>query len=121
MFDEWVDQLDDLTIPVDTPGLSRALSALSRLQAKIATTVGLFDLRELWDAEGATSMTAWLKARGLAAGDAAHLAMTGRRTRALPTLTEAWEPGASRPGRSKRSWPTSANPTFRYSRHMRTR
>jgi len=38
-------------------------------------------------------MIAWLKARGYAAGDATALAVTGRRTRALPALAEAWQAG----------------------------
>ena len=52
MFDAWVDQLDDIEIPLDDAGLTRAIDALNRLQAKVAVAVGRFDVRQLWTRRG---------------------------------------------------------------------
>lgn len=101
MFDAWVDQFDEIDVPVDAAGLSAALRMLNRLQAKVAVAVASFDGRQEWDVDGSTSMIAWLKARGLAGGEAAALAATGRRTRALPTLTAAWLAGRLSSGQVK--------------------
>jgi len=101
LFDAWIAQLDDLDIPPDAAGVSAALAFSSRLQAKLAVTVGVFDIRQEWELDGSTSLTAWLKARGMTAGDAAQLAMWGKRSRALPAMAEAWTAGRLSTGQVK--------------------
>jgi len=101
VFDVWVAQFDDVEIPCDAAGVSAALASLNRLQAKLAVAVGTFDVRQEWELDGSTSLIAWLKGRGLTAGDASQLAMWGKRSRALPILADAWTAGRLSTGQVK--------------------
>lgn len=101
MFDAWAEQIDELEIPVDPASLTRAVAVYGQLHAKLADTVGKFDMRELWDLDGSTSMIAWLKARGVWSGDAATLTRTARQLRAFPTLAAAWMAGELSQGQLK--------------------
>ncbi len=54
-----------------TYALDEDMAAVSALSARILHTVADIDQRELWQADGATSMSSWLAARyGLAWGTA---------------------------------------------------
>ena len=86
--------IDDYTIPLDGDALAEAFALADRLQAKLVDAVAGFDTAQLWDIDGATSMTAWLRDRaGLTGRRARHLTSTARRLRSLPVTAAAWETG----------------------------
>ena len=101
MFTTWIAQLDDLDVPGDASGVTAGLAGLSRLQAKLAVAVSGLEVSGEWELDGSTSVTAWLKARGLTAGDAAQLAMWAKRSRALPVLFASWAAGRLSSGQVK--------------------
>ena len=101
MFDAWAEQIDELEIPVDAASLTRAVAVYGRLHAKLAAAVDKFETRLLWDLDGSTSMIAWLKARGMWAGDAATLTRVARQLRSYPTLAELWISGELSQGQVK--------------------
>jgi hypothetical protein len=53
-----------LDLAVDDRDLAAVLALRDRLDARIATAVRAVDAASLWDAVGATSMTAWAADRG---------------------------------------------------------
>jgi hypothetical protein len=81
--------------------LTEKLERLDRLTAEVGAAVGQFERSGEWAAEGAVSVVAWLRGRGMAAGDAARLAALGRRLSRLPVLAEAWTSGALSGGQVK--------------------
>ena len=82
--------VSELELPVDGSVLLEALALRDRLDAKIAAVAGEVDHHGLWDLDGATSMTAWLRDRGsMTATAASRLAVRGRRLRALPVTAAA--------------------------------
>ncbi|HVE94108.1 MAG TPA: DUF222 domain-containing protein [Acidimicrobiales bacterium] len=101
VFDAWAEQIDELEIPVDPASLTRAVSVYGQLHARLVDTVSKFDMRELWDLDGSTSMIAWLKARGLLVGDATTLTRTARQLRSFPTLAAASMSGELSQGQVK--------------------
>jgi hypothetical protein len=87
--------VDEIDIPVDTDALRQMLWVRDRLAAKLSSAVGEVDAAELWDADGAHSMTSWLRHHaGLAGPDAHRMVSTSKRLRSLPATREAWVDGA---------------------------
>ena len=94
MFELLEAEIEGMEIPIDRAALVEVFGLLDRLQATVAAAVGAFDEAELWDLDGATSMTAWLRAAaGLSAKDAARTTRTARRLRQLPVTAAAWRDG----------------------------
>jgi hypothetical protein len=86
--------IEGLSVPVDGDELVTVLGLRDRLDARIAEAVAAFDSAELWDAEGATSMTAWLADRAaMTRRRAAVTAATARKLAVLPHTAEAWRTG----------------------------
>jgi hypothetical protein len=86
--------IEEYQIHLDGDALAEALALADRLQAKIAEAVADFDSAALWELEGATSKTAWLRDRGgLAARRARHFASVARRVGCLPVTAAAWRAG----------------------------
>jgi hypothetical protein len=72
--------IEEYQIHLDGDALVAVFALIDRLQAKAAEAVADFDHHELWQLEGATSMTAWLRDRtGLAPRRARHLSSMARR------------------------------------------
>ena len=64
------------------------------MEAAIATAVAAFDAEAGWEADGATSVTAWLRHHGRQTGrDAKRLASTARRLADLPATAAAHSSG----------------------------
>jgi hypothetical protein len=85
----------ELDIPVDGAAIVQVLALRDRLDARIAEAAGAFDTAQLWDIDGATSMTAWLRASaGMTQRAATRLAVLGRRMRQLPVLAAAYADGS---------------------------
>lgn len=71
-----------------------ALVLLDRLTALLHRDVGSFDEARLWEDDGATSMTAWLRTHGgLTRSDAARTVSIARRLRRWPATARAWQAG----------------------------
>jgi hypothetical protein len=86
--------IDGLELSVDRDTIVGALRERDRLDARIAAAVAAFDTAELWDCDGATSMTRWLvdEAR-LGDSTARRLVRTAGRLREWPTLAQAFTNG----------------------------
>jgi hypothetical protein len=94
MLDELADVIDKLEIPVDAGALVRVLALRDQLDARIAEAVGAFDDAQLWDIDGATSMTAWLRSSASMTNRSAHrLEILARRLRKLPVCAAAYAKG----------------------------
>ncbi|MCU1373333.1 MAG: endonuclease, partial [Actinomycetia bacterium] len=86
--------VESLDLPVDTDVLAEVLSLTDRLQAKVARAAGEVDAAQLWELDGATSLTAWLRQfGGMTKAPAASLAKTARRLRSLPVVAASWADG----------------------------
>ncbi len=87
--------IDEVDIPVDGVALIEAHRLLDRLAARVSAADGEFDAASLWDADAATSMTAWLRVHaGMSAAEASRAASRARRLRALPVTAAAWADGS---------------------------
>jgi hypothetical protein len=94
MFEVLGEAIEGLEIPLDGDALAAAYALRDRLDARLADATAAFDRQELWELDGATSLTAWLRSRaGMTGRRAAHAASTARRTQALPVTAEAWRAG----------------------------
>ncbi|HEX2064079.1 MAG TPA: DUF222 domain-containing protein [Acidimicrobiales bacterium] len=94
MFEDLERAIEELDIPVDGDAIAEVIGLRDRLDAAITAAVAAFDAAELWDADGATSMTAWLRHHGRQAGrDAKRLASTARRLARLPATAGAYASG----------------------------
>jgi hypothetical protein len=81
-------------VAVDGEAIRDALAYRDRLDAAIHGALGEFDRAELWELDGATSLTAWLRDRaGMTAGRAGHTVGVARRLRVLPLTLAAWREG----------------------------
>ena len=81
--------------------LRQLLAERDRLDARIAVAVAEFDAVQLWDADAAPSMVAWLRDQCRMSGRDAHrLVNLAKRTRSWPVTREAWSSGR---------WTTSTN------------
>jgi hypothetical protein len=86
--------IDSLDIPGDGDVLAAAFALRDRLDARLAAAVEAFDRAELWDVEGATSITAWLTDRaGMSRPRAAATARNARLVARLPLTAAAWADG----------------------------
>ena len=64
------------------------------MEAQLAADVAEFDAAQLWDADAATSMVAWLRDQcRMSARDAQRLVNLSKRTRSWPVTREAWSSG----------------------------
>ena len=82
--------VDGLELSLDGAELVRCQRALDRLSAKLVAAYGEFDTGERWDADGATSMTAWLREQAsMAGGEASRVLRSARRLRGLPVTAGA--------------------------------
>jgi Domain of unknown function (DUF222)/HNH endonuclease len=93
-----LDRLDaaigQLDLAVDDRDLAAALALRDRLDARIASAVQAMDAAGLWDAVGATSMTAWIADRGrMARPRAAVMSRVARLVARLPVTAAAWADG----------------------------
>lgn len=80
----------DLSLGVDADELVRAQRCVDRLSASLALAYGEFDSAELWDLDGATSMTAWLAERcGMGGADAGSALRRARLLGRLPVTAAA--------------------------------
>ena len=94
MFEGLAAAIDGLEIPVDGDALAAVFALRDRLDAKLADAVAGFDSAGLWDGDGATSMTAWLRDRaGLTGRRAAPISTLARRLGSLPVTAAAWRSG----------------------------
>ncbi len=86
--------IDGLELSVDRETIVGALAQRDRLDARIAAAVAAFDAAELWDCDGATSMTRWLVNEGrLGDGAARRLVRTAGRLAQWPVLARAFAEG----------------------------
>jgi 5-methylcytosine-specific restriction protein A len=86
--------IDSLDIPVDGDVLAAAFALRDRLDARLTAAVEAFDRAELWDVEGATSITAWLADRArMSRPRAAATARNARLVARLPLTAAAWADG----------------------------
>jgi hypothetical protein len=94
MFDALEAAIEELEIGVAGDAIAEALALRDRLDSKITAAVGRFDEAELYDVDGATSTTAWLRQRGgLNHKGAVRLARSARALRQLHATAEAWGSG----------------------------
>ena len=94
MFDGLRDEVERLHIPIDGDAIGELFAIRDRLDAKLSAAVGEFDRAGLYDLEGRTTMTAWLKSHApLTSSEAHRIAMTARHLRQFPVTREAWEEG----------------------------
>ncbi len=95
MLDGLVRAVEEVEIHPDERELVTAVAARDRLDAKIASAVGAFDVGELWDVDGSTSMVAWLRIHtGQTSRQAKRLTATARRLRSLPGVSDAYQRGS---------------------------
>ncbi len=108
MFATLTAEIEDLEIPLDGDALTEILGVADRLDARITDALGLFDAAELWELDGATSLTAWLADRAaMVRRRAAAVSARARKLAVLPATMAAWREGALSGGRSRPSPPTS--------------
>jgi hypothetical protein len=80
---------------VDGDELAAAWALIDRFTAKATAACGELDAAQLWELDGAASLTAWLQDRARMSGArASATARLARRCRAWPVTAEAWEGGA---------------------------
>ena len=91
MFEVLARAIDEVEIPVDGAALSDVWGLVDRLTARATMAAADFDAQKLWDLEGATSLTAWLRHRaGMTTRDASVTARTAGRLRGAPVTAGAW-------------------------------
>ncbi len=74
--------------------LAEVIALRDRLDAHIARAAGEFDAAKLWELDGETSLTGWLKAHArMYGGDAARLSRLAGRMRSHPVTAQAWRAG----------------------------
>lgn len=94
MFEALATAIEGLDLSVDGAELTEALWLRDRFEAKVTMALAAFDAAELWDEDGSVSAAAWLRVHaGIVNRDAARLAHTARRMRALPVLSAGWVAG----------------------------
>ena len=87
--------IEGLDIPVERDALVRVLALRDQLDARIAEVAGAFDAHELWDIDGATSMTAWLRSMAsMTDRSAKRLSVLAQRMRQLPVCAAAYGDGS---------------------------
>jgi hypothetical protein len=94
VFEALAAAVDEVEIPPSGEALSEVLAIADRLAAKVALALGAFDATEGYEADGATSTTAWLRHHDQSSRAAARLAGLGRRLHRLPVTARAWADGS---------------------------
>ena len=95
MFERLASAVAEVEVPVDAAALVEVWGLVDRLTAKATAASAAFDAHQLWDVEGDTSMTAWLRSRTvMTSRDASHVVRTGRRLATAPVTARAWLDGA---------------------------
>ena len=61
MFDALAADVEGLEVPVHGESIAAVLRLVDVVQAKVSEAIGSFDRAGLWELDGATSMTAWLR------------------------------------------------------------
>jgi hypothetical protein len=80
--------------PADLVELTALLALRDRLDARLADAVRAVEAAELWDADGATSMVAWVADRGrMARSRAVRHVKVARLVASLPVTAAAWADG----------------------------
>ena len=86
--------IEDLRIAMDGGELREVLKLRDRLDARVAEAISEFDKAGLWEVDGATSMTAWLKSQArMTSVDAGRVASTAKRVAELPMTLSSWIDG----------------------------
>ncbi|HVF73405.1 MAG TPA: DUF222 domain-containing protein [Acidimicrobiales bacterium] len=86
--------IEDLEVPLDGDALAEVLKVVDLLNAKVAAAIGAFDAEALWELDGATSMTAWLRHHArMTASTAKSTASTAKKLRGLPLTEDYWLSG----------------------------
>ncbi|HVF73846.1 MAG TPA: DUF222 domain-containing protein [Acidimicrobiales bacterium] len=81
-------------VPLDGVALAEVLKLVDLLNAKVTRVIGEFDAEGLWELDGATSMTAWLRHHaGMTSSSAKSIASTAKKLRSLPMTAGAWLEG----------------------------
>ncbi len=95
VLDDLAEAIENLDIGVDGAAIVRALALRDQLDARIAEVVGAFDAASLWDIDGATSMTAWLKSSARMTDRVAkRTSSIASRLRKLPVIAAAYGAGS---------------------------
>ncbi len=94
MFEALARAVEELEVPADSAALAQVWALVDRLTAKATMAAAAFDEHELWDVDGDTSMTGWLRHRaGMTSRDAAVVSRNARRLRCAPVTAAAWLAG----------------------------
>jgi hypothetical protein len=95
VFEALAEAIDELEVPAHGPALAEGYALADRLAAKLSAALGDFDAGEGWDAEGATSLTAWLRQfAGMSSRQAHGCAKVAKRLHRLPCTRAAWIEGS---------------------------
>lgn len=95
MLADLAEAIERLDIPVDGAALAEAIALRDRLDAKIVAAASEFDAAQLWDIDGATSMTAWLRSNAKMTSRAARrMTSMAARLRQLPVCSRAYADGS---------------------------
>lgn len=94
MIEKLAAAIEEVRIAADGGELREVLRLRDLLDARIAEAISEFDAAGLWELDGATSMTGWLKSEArMTSRDAARMANTAKRLRELPVTRELWSDG----------------------------
>jgi hypothetical protein len=86
--------VNSLDVPVDGDILVELLAMRDALEARVTAAVSEFDRSGMWELEGCSNMTAWLKGHArMTANEAYRLVHTARRLMTLPATAKAWSSG----------------------------
>src|SRR5579885_3281253 len=92
---ELAEAIENLNIGADAVALVEVLRLRDRLDARIIEALGEFDRAGLWDLDGATSLTAWLRSSaGMTTRAAGRMSLLARRLRLLPVARAAMRDGS---------------------------
>jgi hypothetical protein len=82
--------IEGLQVPVDGAALRELIELRDLLDSHLARAVGKFDAAELWELDGDTSMTAWLRHHsGVDQAAAGRLCLRARKLASLPVTADA--------------------------------
>lgn len=91
---ELAEAIESPSLPVDAELLAELCALSDRLTAK-AILAGDVDATALWELDGATSLSAWLRTfAGMTNASACSLSKVARRIHRLPVTAAAWTSGA---------------------------
>ena len=94
VFEELATAIDELQVPAEGRALAAAIALRDRLDARIGEAVARFDAAGAWQADGATSMTAWLADRGrMSRSRAVRESSSATKLAQLPVTTAAFRDG----------------------------